>query len=280
MPAFLNDLRHAFRNIKRAPGFTTIVILILAVGIGANVAMFSVIHAVFLKPLPFQDPDRLILGRTTYNGQLAWNVSSEDYYDFRDQVSAFESLAAVRSFPEDVTITGEQEPERVPETLVSIDLFPTLGVSPQLGRSFSAEEAELSGPNVILISDRYWQRRYGGSPDVLGRTLVVSGVPRTIVGVMPAGFHLLYDVDVWGPMQNGGPWTGVRRFHNWTVVGRLAAGVTIFLTRHPSASRYPASAPLKASSASRSRPRAPSAAGRPTPRARRTWPSTCRTSPN
>ena len=227
MPAFLNDLRHALRNIKRAPGFATIVILILAVGIGANVAMFSVIHAVFLKPLPFQDPDRLILGRTTYNGQLAWNVSSEDYYDFRDQVSAFESLAAVRSFPEDVTITGEQEPERVPETLVSIDLFPTLGVSPQLGRSFSAEEGELSGPNVILISDRYWQRRYGGSPDVLGRTLVVSGVPRTIVGVMPAGFHLLYDVDVWGPMQNGGPWTGVRRFHNWTVVGRLAAGVTL-----------------------------------------------------
>ena len=113
MSSLTNDLRYALRSLKNSPGFTAVVVLILAIGIGANVAMFSVTHAVFLKALPFQDPDRLILGRTTYNGQLSWNVSSEDYYDFRDQVQAFESLAAIRSFTNDATVTGGVEPERV-----------------------------------------------------------------------------------------------------------------------------------------------------------------------
>ncbi|MGD8728043.1 MAG: ABC transporter permease [Gemmatimonadales bacterium] len=227
MTNLAQDLRYAFRTLKKSPGFTAVVIIILAVGIGANVAMFSVTHAVFLEALPFQDPDRLILGRTTYSGQLSWNVSAEDYYDFRDQVQAFESLAAIRTFSNDGTVTGGVEPERVPWTLVSVNLFPTLGINPQLGRIFSTEEADLSAAPVVIISHGYWQRRYGGAPDVIGRTLVLDGQPTTIVGVMPAGFHLLYDADIWGPMQDGGPWTGVRRFHNWTVIGRLAPGVTL-----------------------------------------------------
>ncbi len=227
MSGLEHDLRYAFRSLKKSPGFTIIVILILAVGIGANVAMFSVTHAVFLKSLPFHEPDRLVLGRTTYDGRLSWNVSSEDYYDFRDQVRSFESLAALRTAANDVTITGGEEPERVPATLASIDLFPTLGVNPQLGRQFSVEEAELSAPAVAIISHGYWQRRYGGSPDVIGHTLVINGQQNTIVGVMPAGFHLLYDVDIWRPMRDGGDYTGVRRFHNWTLFGRLAPGVTI-----------------------------------------------------
>jgi len=227
MSSLFNDLRYALRTLKRSPGFTAVVILILSIGIGANVAMFSVAHAVFLKPLPFQDPDRLVLGRTTYAGRLSWNVSSEDYYDFRDQVGAFELLAALRTFANDVTITGGEEPERVPATLASVDLFPTLGVNPQLGRQFTLDEAELSAPSVAIISHGYWQRSYGGSPDAIGGTLVINGQPTTIVGVLPAGFHLLYDVDIWRPMRDGGDATGVRRFHNWTVFGRLAPGVTI-----------------------------------------------------
>lgn len=222
-----HSLRYALRTLRRAPGFTAVVILILAVGIGANVAMFSVVHAVFLKALPFQDPSRLVLARPTFGGQVSQNVSSEDYYDFRDQVRAFESLAAILSHPVAVTVTGGQEPERVPVTLASIDLFPTLGVSPRLGRQFSRDEAVLSAPDVILISHGYWQRRFGGSPDVLGRTLVINGAPCAVVGVMPAGFHLLYEVDIWMPMRAGGSYTGVRRFHNWTVVGRLRPGVTL-----------------------------------------------------
>ena len=227
MSAFMQDVRYAARTLSRAPGFTAVVIIILAIGIGANVAMFSIADAVMLRSLPFPDADRLILGRTTYDGQVAWNVSSPDYYDFRDQVQAFQSLAAIKSGPSPVTVTGGDEPERVPAILASVDFFPTLGIAPQLGRQFSIEEAELSAPDVTIISHGYWQRRFGGAPDVLGKTLVVNGVPNAIVGVMPAGFHFLFDVDIWGPMRDGGSATGFRQYHNWTLVGRLKSGITV-----------------------------------------------------
>ena len=226
MSTFMQDVSYAVRTLSRAPGFTAVVIVILAIGIGANVAMFSIADAVMLRSLPFADADQLILGRTTYDGQVAWNVSSPDYYDYRDQVQAFQSLAAIRSGASPVTVTGGDEPERIPAILVSVNFFPTLGIAPQLGRQFGTDEAELSAPSVAIISHGYWQRRFGGAPDVLGRTLVVEGVLNTIVGVMPAGFHFLFDVDIWSPMRDGGPYTGFRQYHNWTLVGRLKTGIT------------------------------------------------------
>jgi putative ABC transport system permease protein len=231
MNAFLYDLRYAMRTLLRDPGFSLIAVLILAVGIGANVAMFSVTDAVMLRSLPYPDAGQLVLGRTTYGENLAWNVSAPDYYDYRDQNQGLESLAAILSFTNDATITGGEEPERVPGSLASVNFFPTLGVQPILGRQFTVDEAELSAPDVILISHSFWQRRFGGSSDAVGATLVVDGRPSTVVGVMPAGFHFRFDVDIWAPMRDGGPATGVRRFHNWTLVGRLKPDATLDLAQ-------------------------------------------------
>jgi putative ABC transport system permease protein len=179
------------------------------------------------RSLPYPDPDRLVLGRTTYDSEPWWNVSAPDYYDFRDRVEAFESLGAVLSFSYQATVTGRGDPERVESILASVDFFPTLGVTPRHGRNFTAAEAELSAPDVAIISHGYWQRRFGGSPDAVGATLVLNGVAREIVGVMPAGFFFFQPVDIWAPMRDGGPATGFRQYHNWTVVGRLTPGISV-----------------------------------------------------
>ncbi|MGW8267536.1 MAG: ABC transporter permease, partial [Longimicrobiales bacterium] len=221
------DLRYSFRSLGNSLGFSAVVVLTLALGIGANVAMFSIVDAVLLEGLPYPEADRLLLGRTTYSGEIAWNVSSEDYYDYRDRVEAFSSLGAIRSSANEVTVTGGEEPERVSATMISANMFRTLGVGPQLGRDFTVEDADLSAPSTVLISHGYWQRRFGGDPGVVGSTLTVSGTPTTVIGVMPAGFFFFQNVDLWLPLQPGGPWTGVRRFHNWTLIGRLADGITV-----------------------------------------------------
>ncbi|MGD2121569.1 MAG: ABC transporter permease [Gemmatimonadota bacterium] len=227
MGTLVTDLRNAFRSLKKSPGFAAVVVFTLALGIGANVAMFSVVNAVLMEGLPFPEADRLILGRTTYEGELSWNVSSEDYYDYRDQVRAFETLGVIRTFAGEETVTGGEEPERVASTMVSVNLFRALGVGPQEGRDFNQEDGELSAPGVVLISHGYWQRRFGGEPEAVGRSITVAGTPVTVIGVMPPDFFFFQNVDIWLPMRPGGPWTGVRRYHNWTVVGRLAPGVSI-----------------------------------------------------
>ncbi len=227
MNTFFYDLRFAARSLLKDPAFSLISVLILAVGIGANVAMFSVTDAVLIRNLPYPEPERLVLGRTSYPQGLGWNVSSPDYYDYRDQNQVLESLAAIRSFSNEWTVTGGDEPEKVPGTYASVDFFPTLGVQPILGRQFTSDEAELSAPDVALISYGYWQRRFGGSPDAVGSTLAANGRTSTIVGVIPAGFYFRHPVDIWAPMRDGGPATGVRRFHNWTLVGRLDQGVSL-----------------------------------------------------
>ena len=141
MNAFLYDIRYAMRTLLKDPGFSIIAVLILAVGIGANVAMFSVTDAVLIRSLPYPEADHLVLGRTSYSQGLAWNVSSPDYYDYRDQNRGLESLAAIRSFSNQWTVTGGDEPEKVPGTYASVDFFPTLGVQPILGRQFTIDEA-------------------------------------------------------------------------------------------------------------------------------------------
>ena len=142
MSTVVQDIRYAIRTLLREPGFTAVSILILAIGIGANVAMFSVTDAALFRTLPFRDADRLVMGRTTWSGRLARNVSSPDYYDYRDQSQNLQSLAAILTGTLPFTVTGGGEPERVPGVFAGVDLFPMLGVTPQLGRNFSAAEAE------------------------------------------------------------------------------------------------------------------------------------------
>lgn len=227
MDGWIQDTRYALRGLLKSRGFTVVVLLTLTVGIGATVAMYSVLHAALGQALPFPDPDRLVLGEATFNGNPNPMASFPDYLDYRDQSRSFEALGALTGFASQVTVTGTEEPERVPMGLATASVFEALGVQPYLGRLFTEEESRPGASPALLLSYGYWQRRFGGSPDVIGQTVNANGQPVPIVGVMPADFHLLLDVDAWIPAVDGGPYTGVRRFHNWILVGRLADGITL-----------------------------------------------------
>ncbi len=222
-----SDIQVGLRNLVRRPGFTAIVILTLAIGIGATTAMFSTVDAALLSKLRFEDSDRLVMGRATFDGAVNPSVSGYDYYDYKEQSQSFQSLAALTSSTFRVTILGGGDPDRVEGTLVTWDLFHTLGVTPATGRLFIAEEAAEGNDAVLLISHAYWQSRFGGSPDAIGSALNMDGAPYTVVGVMPAGFHFWRESDIWRLTYRDGPAATARRFHNFVLVGRLNPGVTL-----------------------------------------------------
>lgn len=227
MAGIWQDIRYAGRSLLKAPGFTSVVVLILAIGIGANVAMFGILNTAMIRPLPYPEPERLVLGRTTFSGFINPMSSAYDYWDWRDNSTSFERLAAFWAFTRNHTITGGERPERVPGIIASVELFPALGVSPALGRWFTPDEAQEDAGSVAIVSHGYWQRRFGGQPDVVGRTLIIDGNAQTVVGVMPAGFRFYFDVDIWRPMRPNSDYVGERRFHSWLILGRLKPGVTI-----------------------------------------------------
>jgi len=231
--ALLSDLRVAIRSALRQPGFAAVVVGTLALGIGANTAMFALIHAALLKPLPYKEPDRLVLARRTVAGSTRmWN-SAPDYYDYREQTSGFETLAAAGSGSFLTTVTGGARPERVATAVVTYDLLPMLGVAPVAGRWFTSDEGKAGAPYVAMVSERLAERRFGGAQPAVGQALAITGVARsavsaTIVGVLPATYRFLDEAEMWVPMRRGegdGPQT--RMFHNWVLVGRLKAGMSI-----------------------------------------------------
>jgi putative ABC transport system permease protein len=225
---FLQDVRYGLRQLRRNPGFTAVAALTLALGVGANTAVFSIIHTALLKPLPFQDPGRLVLARATFSGTLNPFVSAPDYYDYREQNDCFDGFSAVLPFEQKTTVTGGTEPQRVSFTYVAHDLFRTLGVAPAAGRWFTSEEGQAGKPPVVMVSAHFAQRRFGAPQSAVGASLAMEGKPYTVVGVMPATFRFLYDADVWAPMRRGEAVAGApRHFHNWLIVGRLKPGVSI-----------------------------------------------------
>ena len=177
MNGTLRDVIYALRVSAKQPAFSLLIVLTLAVGIGAATAMFSVLDQTLIRPLPFPEPDRLVIGRTTRAGGDPGSVSAPDFEDYRDSADAFESLAAIRSWVSQATVTGNGngigEPERINIISVSGTLFETLGVLPFIGRSFSAEEADQGAP-VLVLSHAYFQRALGGLPSALGRSLTVD----------------------------------------------------------------------------------------------------------
>jgi len=226
------DVRYGIRTLIRTPGFSLVAVITLALGIGATTAMFSVLDTALRQALPFPEAERLVLGRATFSGDVNPWVSFPDYMDYRDQSESLASLATIGGGARLVTITGAAEPEQARLTNVTSNLFATLGVPPALGRSFSIEELPAPGTGgEVIVSHALWQRWFGGSHDVLGRTLTVAGNSLTVVGVMPAGFRFLYDADLWVP-----PWPGnsdpiTRRYHSWLLVGRLAPDVSLDVAR-------------------------------------------------
>ncbi len=224
---FFDDCRIAVRNLVKRPGFTAVVVATFAVGIGGTVAMFSALNTAFLAPLPYDDPDRLIFctgrNRETTTGFLsAW-----DLFDYREQNDVFEPLELLRGFDVSVTVTGGERPERVTEREISTGLFSMLGVAPLLGRDFVRAEEEVDAARVVLVSYGFWQRRFGGEPDVVGNTLMIDDRPHTIVGVMPAGLDFLRANDIWTAMRRDTGWGSSRGPQNWYAIGRLRDGVSI-----------------------------------------------------
>ena len=222
-----SDLRFSWRTIRRRPGFAITGAAVLAVGIGAVTAMLSLIYGVVLRPLPFEDPGRLVwVWATTDTGRLN-TLSAPDYYDYRDTCTGFASLAAHRWRQEGVLFGEGGEPERLMAAKVSGNLFATLGAPPSLGRSFTPEEEMAGGPQVVVVSYALWRRRLGGDPAAVGRSMVLDGRPFRVVGVMGRGFEYPEGTDVWTPMVRGGREESNRSDNAFRAVGRLAAGVTL-----------------------------------------------------
>ncbi|HKQ52489.1 MAG TPA: ABC transporter permease [Pyrinomonadaceae bacterium] len=229
MGTLAQDLRYAVRMLIKRPGFTAVAVLTLALGIGANSAIFSVVNAVLLRPLPFAEPDRLVYaeGGDLRDGSKAGSISPPDFLDYREQNHVFERLAAF--MPMSFTVTGDgSASERVSAALVSHGFFETLGTMPLPGgRTFLAEE-ELDGRNTVaILSYGLWQRRYAGDPKIVGKTIAVNGETATIVGVMPQGFEYPREAQLWYPIPFKGPETSTRRFHFLRGVGLLKPGVTL-----------------------------------------------------
>ena len=217
MNAIAQDIRFAFRQFRKAPAFTLTIIATLALGIGATTAIFSLVEGILLRPLGYRHPERLVLitsGATPIRFDEL-KKSARSYTEFGDYYSA----------SADVALNGAFTPEVIKQARVSANFLSILGTEPLIGRSFAAEEDKPGGPPVVIMSSNLWQRRFGGDPQIVGRTIDVAGFPHTVVGIMPANFNFPFaDIDVWFPQ----PAKDVNQFSPLLVAfGRLAPGATL-----------------------------------------------------
>lgn len=224
MDALLQDLKYALRTLAKTPGFTLVAVLTLALGIGANTAIFSVLYGVLLRPLPYPDADRLVQFAQTYQGGRGlMDVTYREFQFLQQNSTVFQSFTATTSVG--FNLFAEAEAQRVNGLRVSHEYFRVLGVAPQLGREFLADEDQRGGASAAILSHGLWQRRFGGDPGVVGRVISLDGVPTTVVGVMPSGFHSLPPVDVWSTLAQVGATIGSGQ--NLEVIGRLQPGITL-----------------------------------------------------
>ncbi len=216
LTSLLRDLRYASRTLVRNPGFACVSVLALALGIGANTAIFTVVNSVLLQPLRFYKPEQLIVvrERNLKAGFPQFSLSPGNYLDFRDHNHTFSGIAAFQG--QGLNLLNGTEPERLRGAAVTIDFFDVLGAKPSLGRAFTTQEGELGSHHVVMLSYGLWQRRFAASADVLGRTVKLNGDLYTIVGVMPSDFQFPARTEIWTPMamnlsnwqQRGGHYLG------------------------------------------------------------------------
>lgn len=243
MNTVLQDVRYGLRMLRKSPAFTFVAVVTLALGIGANTAIFSIVNAVLLRPLPFPEPDRLMfvtsMGQRA-NGTLAESaISYPDFFDWRSGNHVFSSLACYH--PDDFTLTGIQQPLHLPGLTVSSDFFSVLGVSPMMGRGFRPEE-EKPGSRVVVLSHELWQSVYGEDRNIIGRAIILNQKSYEVIGVMPAGFAFPPSANppkLWRTLAadaEASPgeehaMTGERGAHFLGAVGRLKEGVSIAQAR-------------------------------------------------
>src|SRR5690349_17295565 len=227
MGTLLQDLRFGFRTLRKSPGFAIVAVIALALGIGANTSMFSIVNGVLLRPLPYSQPHRLILLFTSMPQFRDASVSYPNFLDWQQRSHSFEQMAAFRT--ETFSLTGQENPERLRGRMVSATFLPVLGVQPIIGRGFSSDDDRKGGAPVALLTDSFWKSRFSGDRSVIGRTITLNEKLYTIVGVVPGDDVLLQRTSVLVPI---GQWAeplfwdrsvgmGMR------VVGRLKSGVNL-----------------------------------------------------
>ena len=224
------DIRYAMRMIRKNPGFACVVVITLALGIGANSAIFSFINAVILSPLPFHDPSRLVVIDEISSQGEEMSVSLPDLTDWRAQAQSFEEIAGVNNIS--FNLVGEGTPQRLNGQLVTANLFHVLGVQPQLGRTFTAEEDKYGVPSTALISDSLWRQAFGSDPNIIGRHIDLGDADVvTVIGVMPPRFEIIKKSDVWMPLSlwlsPRSAWLDRGNHMGLRAIGRLKPGIPL-----------------------------------------------------
>src|ERR1041385_3586832 len=223
----MGDIRYALRNLLRRPTFTLIAVVTLALGIGANTAIFSAINALLLKPLPFPQLDRVVAvwdkmpSRDVKHNEVTFG----NYLDWQSQSQSFEQLALYRWW--NANLTGGDAPERIQGFLVTANFLDTTGIKPILGRTFLPEENQPGKDQVAVLTYSLWQRRFGGDPNILDKTITVNSIARRVIGVMPERFNFPKGAEIYAPLQMTPELMKSRGNHSYYVVGKLKQGASI-----------------------------------------------------
>lgn len=230
MSGVIQDFRYAVRQVRKSPGFAAIAVITLALGIGANTSIFSVVNAVLLRSLPFQNADRLVRvwhtpPQSSFPGISVFSISPANFLDWQSQNHVFSSMA-IYGFG-GFTLTGGDKAEQVTASRVSAEFFSTLGAQPMLGRLFSAQEDQPGHSNVVILSHRFWQDNFASNRDIVGRDITLDGAKYLVAGVMPPSFRFPDFAQIWTPMA----WTDqektIRGNHNYLAIARLKPGVDL-----------------------------------------------------
>jgi putative ABC transport system permease protein len=223
--SFLQDLRYAFRTLRKSPAFTLIAVLCLSLGIATNTTLFSCFNAIVLRPFPFEDPERLVAlwDRNPKNNNRT-SISYPNFQDWREQTKSFSDIAGYSG--RSIAITEGEEPARLDGMIVTANLFPMLGVRPQIGRLFRPDEDKAGAPGAVLLSDGVWRRMYAGDSAVVGRTISINNLPYTVVGVMPPRFRFPRRSEIWIPMAPISS-NDKREARSVLMIGRLKPNVAV-----------------------------------------------------
>jgi len=226
MQSFWQDLRYGARMLLKKPGFTLIAIVTLGLGIGANTAIFSIVNGVLLSALPYPQPEQLTMVWLDNRQQgIRDDITSyPNFQDWRDRNKTFQGMAGARSL--NFSLTGVGEPEEIRAATVSANFFQLMGVNPARGRGFTAEEEQPGKDKIVVLSHGLWQRRFGGDPGILNKTISLNGEPHVVVGLMPPGFQFPEKTEIWGPLAPDEQARAARGSFWLPVVGRLKPGVT------------------------------------------------------
>jgi putative ABC transport system permease protein len=232
MAGLLQDIRYGVRMLAKNPGFTIVAVLTLALGIGANTAIFSVVQGVLLRPLPFDNPSQLVEVKNTYEPVFPeGGLSPGDFADWCRQAISFSACGGYSEVAREFNLTGDGEPERVSTGYATSSLFPLLGIRAVAGRTFLPEEDKLGSSPAVMLSHLFWQSRYGGDPGVVGRAISLDGERYTVVGILPSSFQLIRQDQVWMPFGLYPDDLSEHIHHGVVLVGRLQTGVDLRQTK-------------------------------------------------